>query len=56
MQWHTYAPDLRAWHYWWAWHPVRYKSSVDVNTFVWCERVERRFSIGRFEYRGRHEG
>lgn len=41
------AWDLRPWHKWFAWHPVR----LDWYTWAWLEYVERAKGIDGWVYR-----
>lgn len=42
--------DLRQWHKWFAWKPVRIDEEDKVFTWIWLEQVERKILIGRSEY------
>ena len=41
------------WHHWFAWHPVVVTADDELENWVWLERVERKWSIGKYGGKGR---
>jgi hypothetical protein len=55
MRWVTreYARTVRAkrrsaWHRWFAWYPVVVRFDKEFERRVWLERLERKWSVGRY--------
>jgi len=42
------AKQRSVWHRWFAWHPVIVSVKDEVDHWVWLERLERKWSDGRY--------
>jgi hypothetical protein len=49
----TKARRRSLWHQWFAWYPVVVKVEDELDQWVWLERVERKWSIGKYGDQGR---